>query len=280
MKQIHNSTPYIIFSDSFESNDNMSPNLLLSSPVSNPNCLPCNDDLHASSHASPVISTIPSSSPLSPSVSIRRTSTNTHPMVTRGKASIFKPKAYHALTFSHSSQFFQVLLAIQEPRGFKSGAKHPEWLLAMDDEIQALKKNDTWDLVPRPINHNMVGCRWIFKTKLRVNGSIERHKARLVAKGFSQIHGLDFEDTFSPVVRPATIWIILSIAVTSGLPLHQLDVKNVFFHGHLSEEVYMEQPPCYIDPQFPQHVCRLKHALYGLKQAPRAWFQRFNSFFL
>ncbi|RVX04648.1 Retrovirus-related Pol polyprotein from transposon RE1 [Vitis vinifera] len=173
MKQIHNSTPYITFSDSFESNDNMSPNLLLSSPVSNPNCLPCNDDLHASSHASLVISTIPSSSPLSPSVSIRQTSTNTHPMV---------------------------LLAIQEPRGFRSGAKHPEWLLAMDDEIQALKKNDTWDLVPRPINHNMVGCRWIFKTKLHANGSIERHKARLVVKGFSQIHGLDFEDTFSHVV--------------------------------------------------------------------------------
>ena len=86
----------------------------------------------------------------------------------------------------------------------------------MDDEIQALKKNDTWDLVPRPINHNVVGCRWIFKTKLHVNGSIERHKARLVAKGFSQIHGLDFEDTFSHVVRHATIRIILSIAVTSG----------------------------------------------------------------
>ena len=126
----------------------------------------------------------------------------------------------------------------------------------------------------------MVGCRWIFKTKLHANGSIERHKARLVAKGFSQIHGLDFEDTFSPVVRHATIWIILSIAVTSGWPLHQLDVKNAFLHGHLSEEVYMEQPPGYTDPQFPQHVCRLKRALYGLKQAPRAWFQRFSFFIL
>ncbi|WJZ84055.1 hypothetical protein VitviT2T_003683 [Vitis vinifera] len=196
----------------------MSSDLSLSSPVSNPNCLPCSDDLHASSPASPVISIIPSSSPLSPSVSIPTTSTNTHPMVTRGKAGIFKPKAYHALTLSPSSQFFQVLLAIQEPQGFKSTAKHPEWLSAMDDEIQALKKNDTWDLVPRPINHNVVGCRWIFKTKLRVNGSIERHKARLVAKGFSQIHGLDFEDTFSPVVRPATIQIILSIAVTYDGP--------------------------------------------------------------
>ena len=125
----------------------------------------------------------------------------------------------------------------------------------------------------------MVGCRWIFKTKLHANGSIERHKARFVAKGFSQIHGLDFEDTFSPVVRHATIRIILSIAVTSGWPLHQLDVKNAFLHGYLSEEVCMEQPPGYTDSQFPQHVCSLKRALYGLKQALRAWFQRFRSFF-
>ena len=89
----------------------------------------------------------------------------------------------------------------------------------MDDEIQALKKNDIWTLIPCPQNHNVVGCRWIFKTKLHVDGSIERHKARLVAKGFSQIHGLNFEDTFSPVMRPATVQIILSIAVTFGWPL-------------------------------------------------------------
>ncbi|WKA07360.1 hypothetical protein VitviT2T_025200 [Vitis vinifera] len=124
----------------------------------------------------------------------------------------------------------------------------------MDDEIQALKKNDIWDLVPRPINHNVVGCCWIFRTKLHANGSIERHKARLVAKGFSQIHGLDFEDIFNPMVQPATIQIILSIAVSSGWPLHQLDVKNAFLHSHFSEEVYMEQPPGYTDAQFPQHA--------------------------
>jgi hypothetical protein len=147
-------------------------------------------------------------------------------MVTRRKAGIFKPKAYHALTISGSSQFFQVRLALQEPRGFNSAAKHPAWLSAIDAEIQALKNNDTWDLVQRPASHNVVGCRWIFKTKLRADGSIERHKARLVAKGFSQIHGLDFEDTFSPMVRLATVRIILSIEVTSRWLLHHLDVKN------------------------------------------------------
>jgi len=83
---------------------------------------------------------------------------------------------------------------------------------------------------------------------------MEHHKAHLVAKGFSQIHGLDFEDTFSPVVRPATVWIIISIVVTSGWLLHQLNVKNVFLHGHIFEEVYMDQPPGYTNTQFPYRV--------------------------
>jgi hypothetical protein len=124
------------------------------------------------------------------------------------------------MTVCSSLQPFQTLLALKEPRGFKSAAKHPEWLSAMDSEIQALQRNDTWTLVPRPASHNVVGCRWIFKTKLRSDGSIERHKARLVAQGFSQIKGLDFDDTFSPVVRPATVCLILSLALTSGWRLH------------------------------------------------------------
>ena len=86
-----------------------------------------------------------------------------------------------------------------------------------------------------------------------------------MAQGFSQVPGLDFGDTFSPVVRPATVRLILSLAVASGWRLHQLDVNNAFLHGFLNEEVYMEQPPGYTDPIFPQHVCRLKRALYDLK---------------
>ncbi|KAJ6945155.1 Retrovirus-related Pol polyprotein from transposon RE1 [Populus alba x Populus x berolinensis] len=285
VQQNHNSIPYITFSDFLDSHNIVSPASplpLVSSLVSASTCLPCSDKLVASCSQPPIMSIVPSPSQSSPHVPVplMTTSTNLHPMVTRRKAGIFKPKAYHVLTISPSSQFFQVLLALQEPRGFKSAAKHLAWLLAMDAEIQALKKNDTWDLMLRPASHNVVSCRWIFKTKLRADGSIERHKARLVAKGFSQIHGLDFEDTFSLVVRPATVRIILSIAVSSGWLLHQLDVHNVFLHGHLSELVYMDQPPGYTDPRFPHHVCRLKRALYGLKQAPRAWFQRFSSFLL
>ncbi|RVX21294.1 Retrovirus-related Pol polyprotein from transposon RE1 [Vitis vinifera] len=264
---------------------------LPSPSFSNSLCLPCNDIPHLSSTSSPspqvpldedslLDSVATDSTTPSPVSSSSRVTTSSHPMITRGKVGIFKPRLYHAMHISSSSQLFQALLALKEPRGFKSAAKHPEWLSAMDDEIHALKKNDTWVLVPRPQHHNVVGCRWIFKTKLHSDGSIERHKARLVAQGFSQVHGLDFGDTFSPVVRPATIRIILSLAVTSGWRLHQLDVKNVFLHGFLNEEVYMEQPPGYTDSQFPQHVCRLKRALYGLKQAPRAWFHRFSSFLL
>nr|CAN83877.1 hypothetical protein VITISV_014760 [Vitis vinifera] len=254
---------YIHFSESQEcvsSSSNVSTSDSLSSPsFSNSLCLPCNDIPHLSLTSSPgpqvpldddslldsiaTDSTTPSLVSSSP-----RVTNSSHPMITRGKAGIFKPRLYHVMHISSSSQLFQALLALKEPCGFKPAAKHPKWLSAMDDEIHALKKNDTWVLVPRPQHHNVVGCRWVFKTKLHSDGSIERHKACLVAQGFSQVHGLDFGDTFSPVVRPATVRIILSLAVTSGLRLHKLDVKNAFLHGFLNEEVYMEQPPGYTDP--------------------------------
>ncbi|KAK1425109.1 hypothetical protein QVD17_20454 [Tagetes erecta] len=125
-----------------------------------------------------------------------------------------------------------------------------------------------------------MGFKWLYRTKFHSDGSINRHKARLVAQGFSQIPGIDYSHTFSPVVKASTVRIVLSLAVINGWNLHQLDVDNAFLHGHLNECVYMEQPPGFTNPKFPNHVCRLNKALYGLKQASRAWFHRLSTFLI
>ncbi|KAK1598830.1 hypothetical protein QYE76_018634 [Lolium multiflorum] len=151
------------------------------------------------------------------------------------------------------------------------------WRQAMDEEYKALMDNKTWHLVPPSRNKNLIDCKWVYRIKKRADGSIDRYKARLVAKGFKQRYGIDYEDTFSPVVKIATIRTVLVIAVSRGWNLRQLDVKNAFLHGVLEEEVYMRQPPGFEDPHAPHHVCRLDKALYGLKQAPRAWYSRLSS---
>ncbi|GJR20593.1 ribonuclease H-like domain-containing protein [Tanacetum coccineum] len=195
--------------------------------------------------------------------------TNTHHMVTRAKAGISKPLARmncHATTTSPI------------PRSHLHALRDPNWHKAMVDEYNALISNGTWALVPRPANVNIVRSMWLFKHKFNADGSLSRYKARLVANGRSQQQGIDFDETFSPVVKPATIRTVLSLAVTRDWPIHQLDVKNAFLHGQLSETVYMHQPPGFVDSAHPDYVCHLQRSLYGLKQAPRAWFQRFASF--
>ena len=144
-------------------------------------------------------------------------------------------------------------------------------------EMDALHANGAWSLVPPVRGHNIIDCKWVYKVKHKADGSIDRYKARLVAKGFRQRYGIDYEETFSPVVKPATIRLVLSIAVSRGWDLRQLDVQNAFSHGVLEEEVYMRQPPGYTDMTRPHFVCKLQKALYGLKQAPRAWFARLSS---
>ena len=142
----------------------------------------------------------------------------------------------------------------------------------MSDELTALMHHGTWDLVSLPKNCNPVGCKWVFHVKRKLDGSVDCFKARLVAKGFNQQEGLDYKQTFSPVVKPATIRTVLTVAVMQGWSLRQLDVNNAFLHGDLTETVYMTQPPGFKDVNKPNHVCRLRKAIYGLKQAPRAWY--------
>jgi hypothetical protein len=150
----------------------------------------------------------------------------------------------------------------------------------MEDEYRALLSNNTWDLVARPPGTNIVSGKWIFKHKLHTDGTLERYKARWVVRGFTQRPGIDFDETFSPVVKPATVRTVLSLALPRQWPVHQLDVKNAFLHGILTETVYCSQPAGFEDSAHPTFVCRLNKSLYGLKQAPRAWYSHFTTFLL
>ncbi|GJZ11085.1 gag/pol polyprotein [Tanacetum coccineum] len=118
-----------------------------------------------------------------------------------------------------------------------------------------------WSFVPRSSNTNVVDCKWVYKLKLDKNGAITRYKARFVSKGFRQQPGINFHESFSLVVKSTTIRAVLSLAITNNWPLRQLDVQNAFLHGNLKEKVYMKQPPGFIDPQRPNHVCQYMHAL-------------------
>nr|GEV55139.1 ribonuclease H-like domain-containing protein [Tanacetum cinerariifolium] len=190
-------------------------------------------------------------------------------MITRSQSGIVKPIDRLSLhTFSISPI----------PKNPSHALKDPNWCNAIYDEYNALVKNGTWLLVAKPAGVIMVRSMWLFKHKLHPDGTLSRYKARLVTNGSSQQLGVDFDETFSPVVKPATIRTILSLAVSRQWPKHQLDVKNVFLNGNLSETVYMHQPPGFVDNKYPHHVCLLQRSLYGLKQAPRAWFQRFAGY--
>ena len=140
----------------------------------------------------------------------------------------------------------------------------------MKDEYQALINNHTWTLVKPTHPIKVIGNKWVFRIKYNSDGSVSRCKARLVAKGFHQTQRLDFNETFSPVIKSLTIRIILSIAVMNHWVLKQIEINNVFLNGYLTEEVYMQQPKRFIDSSRPDHVCKLHKALNGLKQAPRA----------
>ena len=142
----------------------------------------------------------------------------------------------------------------------------------MVEEMDALSSNGTWELVTLPSSKFPVGCRWVYTVNVGPDGQIDRLKARLVAKGYTQQYGLDYYDTFSPVAKIASVRLLLSMVAMRSWPLFQLDIKNVFLHGDLVEEVYMEQPPGFIAQGESGLVCKLRRSLYGLKESPRAWF--------
>jgi histone deacetylase 1/2 len=196
---------------------------------------------------------------------------------TRSQMGVVKPKIVTDGRVRYDRIRFANFCSTGEPENLQEALDDPRWKAAMDEEFSALSRNNTWHLVPAEHGRNIIDCKWVYKVKRKADGSIDRYKARLVAKGFKQKYGVDYEDTFSPVVKSATIRLVLSLAVSRNWKLRQLDVKNAFLHGVLEEEVYMRQPPGYFDPSRRGYICRLDKALYGLKQAPRAWYARLSS---
>jgi hypothetical protein len=182
--------------------------------------------------------------------------------------------------FSDEDTFAQfALFAGSDPIKFEDAVKEDKWRRAMDTEIHAINKNNTWELVDLPRGQKTIGVKWVYKTKLNENGEIDKHKARLVVKGYKQQHGIDYDEVFAPVVRHDTIRLVISLAAQHTWPIFQMDVKSAFLNGDLEEQVYVDQPSGYVKQGYEEQVYKLNKALYGLKQAPRAWYSRIDAFF-
>ena len=181
-----------------------------------------------------------------------------------------RKKSYHAKLSTIESD--------ADPKSYSeamSRSDSAKWLDAMKEEITSLKKNEVWQLVERP-RHNVVSNKWVLKIKRKPNGEIERYKARLVARGFSQVPGVDYQETYAPVANMTSIRMLFAFAAIENLKIAQFDVKTAFLYGDLDETVYMEQPQGFEED--PNKVCQLKRSLYGLKQSPRQWNIKFTNF--
>ncbi|GJT16981.1 retrovirus-related pol polyprotein from transposon TNT 1-94 [Tanacetum coccineum] len=179
----------------------------------------------------------------------------------------------------NQSNFFCFISTI-EPKNVNEALGDESWIVAMQEELNQFVANDVWELVPQPRNMTIIGTKWVFRNKLDENGIVSRNKARLVAQGYNQQEGIDYDETYAPVARLESIRILLAYACALDFKLFQMDVKSAFLNGFINEEVYVAQPPGFIDFEKPDHVYKLKKALYGLKQAPKAWYDRLKAFLI
>ncbi|GKB99557.1 retrovirus-related pol polyprotein from transposon TNT 1-94 [Tanacetum coccineum] len=167
-----------------------------------------------------------------------------------------------------------------EPKNIKESIQDESWTMVMQEELNQFVTNDVWSLFPPPENQTTIGTKLVFKNKLVENGVVSRNKARIVAQGYNQQEGTDFDETYAPVARLESIRILFAYACAHDFNLFQMDVKSVFLNGFINEEVYVSQPPGFINFEKPNHVFKLKKALYSNKQAPKAWCDRLKAFSL
>ncbi|GJT84145.1 putative ribonuclease H-like domain-containing protein, partial [Tanacetum coccineum] len=184
---------------------------------------------------------------------------------------------------NHTDQLhclFACFLSQLEPTSIAKALEDPDWVAAMQEEMQQFINQKVWTLVPLPDGKNAIGTKWILKNKRDARGIVVRNKARLVAQGHRQEEGIDYDEVFAPVARIEAIRLFLAFASYMGFLVYQMDVKSAFLYGEIEEEVYVTQPKGFEDPYFPKHVYRVVKALYGLHQAPRAWYARLSAFLL
>jgi hypothetical protein len=179
-------------------------------------------------------------------------------------------------TRSHLASFCErySFVSCGEPTRIEEPLEDPDWVNAMHEELDNFARNEVWELVKRPSDHNVIGTKWVFRNKQDEIGVIVRNKARLVAQGYTQVEGLDFDETFAPVARLETIQTLLAYATSHNIKLYQMDVKSTFLNDKINELIYVEHPPDFEDSKKPNHVYKLSNTLYGLKQEPHAWYER------
>jgi hypothetical protein len=202
------------------------------------------------------------------------------PVLRRSVRDKRQPERYSPPDFRSN---FALSITDDDPRTVREAVNSKDsklWKKAMVEEMDALDKNEAWDIVELPAGRKFVGSKWLFKKKFNAQGKVEKYKARLVAKGYSQVEGIDFGEIFSPVAKLTSIRFILSIVVAFDLEVEQMDVKTAFLHGNLEKKIYMKQPEGFVVKGKKELVCKLKKSLYGLKQSPRMWYQKFDTYIL
>ena len=210
------------------------------------------------------------------SVSGENTSNQQRPQLRRSERTHQPPKRFGVDEYVSTTAQHQACLAsnITEPDTFKQAMESSladEWYSAASQEYDSLLENETWDLVELPQGKATIGCRWVFKTKHKSDGSIDWFKGRLVAKGYAQQHGIDYNEVFSPVVRFPSVRTLLAYGVQRGMKIHQMDVVTAFLNGNIKEDIYMAQPEGFVVEGKEHLVCKLRKSIYGLKQSPRCW---------
>ena len=175
---------------------------------------------------------------------------------------------------------FVCFLSQDEPKNIHKALENSSWLEAMQEELLQFKIQKVWVLVDLARGVRVIGTRWVFRNKRDERGIVIRNKARLVAQGYTQEEGIDYEEVFAPVARIEAIRLFLAYATFMGFTVYQMDVKSAFLYGTIEEEVYVSQPPGFIDPDHPDKVYKVVKALYGLHQAPRAWYETLASYLI